>query len=298
MKGVHQHLPKEVDQSFIVYQEKLPFPKYHYHPEYELAFIIEGRGTLLVGDYVDHFRENDLVFIGPYLPHEHRCDPQYFGPSGEFAGRAVVIQFTHDFLGETFLKVPENKNLNSFLSNSSRGCRIVGKDRHQIVDGMHRMVEGTLSDRLYILMEIFNTFSSLNEYSLLSSSGFDDPYRNEGSGSIGKSIEYIIQNFQKDIKIKDLLDLTQMSSSRFSNEFRKVTRMSFKSYLNQVKISYACRLLAQGEMNVSEAAFQAGFENLSNFNRQFKRINKITPSQYARINKTGENLIHTESLSK
>lgn len=175
MKGVRQQLPRELEQSFIVYHEKLPFPKYHFHPEYELVYILEGSGILLIGDSMDSFRENDMIFLGPNLSHEHRVDSKYLGASGEFHGQALVIQFTHDFMGEEFFNVPENSSLLNILCLSSRGFRIHGKAKSQLAERMQCMQDGRPRENLFSMLEIFNIFSSMEDYTFLTSPGLVDP---------------------------------------------------------------------------------------------------------------------------
>jgi AraC-like DNA-binding protein len=90
----------------------------------------------------------------------------------------------------------------------------------------------------------------------------------------------MMQNFQNDIRVSDLLDIALMSHSSFCNLFKSTYRMTFKDYLLKIRIGYACRQLMENNKSISEIAFNSGFENLSNFNRQFKKIKKLTPKEY------------------
>ncbi|MFK5974626.1 MAG: AraC family transcriptional regulator, partial [Flavobacteriaceae bacterium] len=92
--------------------------------------------------------------------------------------------------------------------------------------------------------------------------------------------EFILKNFKEDIKLKDVLEIVNMSNTQFFLSFKKTYRMPFKSYLLKLRIGYACRLLADPMRNVSQVAYESGFENLSNFNRHFKSINECTPTAY------------------
>jgi len=280
MRGEEKRIIQELDKSFIVFKDTSEFPEFHYHPEYELTYIIEGRGRRIVGDHVDYFRETDLVFLGSYLPHEYSCENAFVSDEGEFLGKAIIIQFLHNFLGENFFDLPENLEFSKFLMLSSQGIQIYGKARRIIVDCMYDMLNASNSERLYILFRIFETLSELKEYKLLSSHGFIDPYIKTGITAISRAREYILQNFQKDIRVIDLLEITNMSNTTFCSEFKRANGMNFKRYLTNVRIGYSCRLLIQGESNISGVAYKSGFENLSNFNRQFKSVKGITPLQY------------------
>ena len=276
----------EPDRSFITIKEDRVFPELHYHPEYELTYIIEGRGRKIVGDHVDYFQETDLTFFGAYLPHEYNCDSHYTSENGEFSGRAIVLQFQRDFLGKEFFNLPENFKFSKFLELSTQGVQLYGKTKRVIVDSMFDLLSASISERLYILFRIFEALALTDEYILLSSPGFIDPYLETGLSPISKAREYILQNFQTYIRVNDLLEITNMSNTTFCSEFKRSCNMNFKKYLTNVRIGYACRLLIASELIIAEIAYKSGFENLSNFNRQFKRLKGITPIQY-RLNCNG-----------
>ena len=282
MKLENTILPQDPDKSFIVHLETKSFAKWHHHPEYELVLILNGRGKRMIGDNISRFEPNDLLLLGSYLPHEFLCDKEFTDKSGRFRGRAIVFQFLREFIGNKFFDLPENRKLANILDESYRGIIFTGKTRDQIIDYMkncHKM-EGT--DRLYTLFSIFRILGHTEEYSLLSSPGFIKPYSNPGDDPIHKALEFIVQHFHEEISMKDMLSVTNMSNSTFCNAFKKTCRMTFKEYLLNMRVGYACKLLTEEAFNISQIAYICGFENLSNFNRQFKKIKNITPSQFQR----------------
>lgn len=280
MKVREVRLFKSPEHSFIFYHEKSSFERWHYHPEYELVFINHGKGIRLVGDHIERFEENDVVFLGSYLPHEWRCKANYYGESGEFAGDALVIQFLHDSFGVRFFDLPENAGLKSFLSKSSQGFYFYGPTRDMIIARMKEMLSLDATNRLYALFSIFKILATTGEYRLLSSPAFLEPYRANENEPLRRVIEYIHQNFQKEIRISTLLSVSNMSNTTFFTSFKKMYRMTFKQYLLAIRIGYACRLLVNDNFNISQIAYESGFENLSNFNRQFKVIKGCTPGEY------------------
>lgn len=273
-------LLKEPDKSFIVYHETMPFTPWHYHPEFELVYIVKGRGKRMVGDHIDHFEEEDLVFLGSNLAHEWHCNDMYFEADGHFAGEGIVIQFLYDFLGKDFMLLPENRILKEFLKLSCQGCRIYGNTKAIIIGYMKEITHMNHNDRLYTLLKIFHVLQKTDEYHLLSSPGFIEPFNSNESKPLTRAIEYIMTNFQKEIRIQDLLEVAHMSNTTFCSSFKKAYRMNFKEYLLNVRIGYACRLLQEGSINISEIAYESGYENISNFNRQFKRIKGLTPKEF------------------
>lgn len=280
MKVSKIRLLQEPNKSFIVYKETKPFSKWHHHPEYELVLITKGKGRRMVGDHFDRFEENDLVLMGPYTPHEWMCDTEYFEPNGGFLGEGIVIQFLPDFLGDKFFEIPENLTLNNFFKESSRGIEILGESKEKIIDIMIYMVNMDSDERLYSLFSIFNIFLSVEDYYILASTAFIDQFESNENTPMQKAMQYIMQNFQHQIHLNDLLEITNMSYSSFCSYFKHTYRMTFKEYLQNIRVGYACKLLTETSQNISEIAFICGFENISNFNRQFKNIKGITPSQF------------------
>ncbi len=280
MKIPETRLYKSPYQSCIFHHEKKQFSSWHQHPEYELVLITRGAGLRMIGDNIDRFKKSDLIFLGPYLPHEWRCDEKYFGQSGTFLGEGIVIQFSQDSFGKQFLELPENSYLKSFFSKARQGCQIFGTSRDNIISVMNKMITMESTERLYALFSIFNYFSDLKEFRLLSSPAFMGSFKANAKEPIQKAVQYILQNFQKQVKISDLLEISNMSSTTFFNSFKKMYRMTFKRYLLNIRIGYACRLLGEETMNISEIAYECGFENLSNFNRQFRVIKNCSPREY------------------
>lgn len=280
MKVEEIRLLQDQDKSFIVFHETNVFSRWHHHPEYELVLITKGKGKRMVGDHIDHFEDYDLVLVGSFLPHEWLCEGSYYSQQDEFCGEGIVVQFIYNFLGDQFFSVPENKNLKRILEESSRGLIFSGKTKEKIISIMLKLCHQDSTDRLYSLFAIFGIISKSREYKPLSSPGFMEPFHTVGNEPMQKVLEYILKNFHGDIPMKILLDISNMSNTAFCSLFKKTYRMTFKSYLLQTRVGYSCRLLGNERFNISEIAYQSGFENLSNFNRQFKKIKGLTPSQY------------------
>jgi len=280
MKVAKIRLRQEPYKSFIVHHEKDPFTPWHYHPEYELVLIIKGKGKRVIGDNVSRFEKNDLIFMGPYLPHQWICDVQNADPVKGPDDEAFVIQFEYDFLGSKFFEVPENVCLKRFLIDSVRGFEFYGDTKIQIISILHQMFDMNDIKRLYALLTLFEVFGFTKEYNYLASPNVVDKFSLLNNEPIQNAIQFILTNFQNKIRIEDLLAVTNMSYASFYSSFKKAYLMPFKDYLLKVRVGYACKLLTEESKHISEIAFESGFENLSNFNRQFKKIKSMTPSQF------------------
>ena len=280
MKLENYRLLKEPDKSFIVHHEIKSFSFWHHHPEYELVLILKGKGKRMVGDNIDRFKPNDLVLVGSYLPHAWLCDREYTDHTSGFLGEAIVYQFLYDFLGPQFFSIPENRELKQLLGESSRGLKFTGNTKEKIISLMVNSYNLDGPDRLFSLFAIFKILSKTKEYSTLSGPGFMEPYHKVGNEAIQKAIDYIFLNFHRTVTMKDMLNITNMSNTAFCIAFKRINRMTFKEYLLNTRVGYACKLITDSSLNISQIANNCGFENISNFNLRFKKLKGITPSLF------------------
>ncbi len=283
MKSIELRLPRDFDKSFIVFKEVgqfFPVP-WHYHPEFELVLVLKSTGRRMVGDHIGYFQEGDLVCMGPQLPHVWVNDSQYINGQADHQAEAIVIHFKDDFLGEAFLNIPEMDAFKNFLRLSRRGLVLNGKTKEQINALMIGMVTMNGIQRLSSLLSIFDILSNTREYEVLASEGYthmtDNPH-----DRLGKITEYVMQNFHRDISLPEVAQTANMAVTTFCNFFKEQYRTTFVEYLNTVRIGHACKLLSESNQHIVEIAYECGFNNLANFNRQFKKYKTMTPTQYRR----------------
>lgn len=284
MKAVEYRLPKEFDKSFIVFSERgtyFPYP-WHYHPEYELVLINKSTGRRMVGDHIGYFDEGDLVFMGPALPHVWVNDSVYVNGQAKHEANAVVVHFVDDFLGETFLGLPETEPLKKVLDLSKRGLVITGKTRTAISRVMNSMVDESGLKRLSSLFSIFDILAHSTEYEPLASPSYMQHTQGYYSDRYSKITDYILRNFHREITLNEVASEANMATTTFCNFFKEHYRMTFVEYLNTIRIGHVCKLLADSDENVVNIAYECGFNNLANFNRQFKRLKGMSPSEYRR----------------
>lgn len=285
MKVIEQRLPQEFDKSFIVFKETgkfFPCP-WHYHPEYELVLVNKSTGRRMVGDHIGYFEEGDLVFMGPRLPHVWVSDSKYLNGDDENPADAIVIQFVENFLGDQFLNIPELQDFKKFLSISERGILINGKARMKIILLMKQMIGMNGIQRLSALLSIFEILSNMSDFDLLASPRFVQNFQYESPGKFKKITEYILQNFNEDISLPQAAAVANMGLTSFCNFFKSQFRVTFVEYVNMVRIGHACKLIAENKYNIVEISYECGFNSLANFNRQFKKLKKISPSDYRRL---------------
>ena len=282
MKAIEQRLPQDFDKSFVVFRETgkcFPCP-WHFHPEYELVLVLRSTGRRMVGDHIGYFDDGDLVFMGSGIPHVWMNDQKFINGEAGYKADAIVIHFRDCFLGEKFLSIPEMENFKNILRLSSRGMAFYGETRTNINNLMKGMLTMSGLKRLSALFDIFDLLANSTEYKVLASPGYTQKIELKASDRFGKVNEYILQNFDKEITLPEVASIASMAVTTFCNFFKDHFRVTFVEYLNTVRIGYACKLLADEGHNIVEIAYESGFKNLANFNRQFKRFKNMTPSEY------------------
>lgn len=275
----------QADRSFVFKWE--PFnlaTRWHYHPEVELIFFIEGRCTGVIGDGFLHFEENDLVILGANFPHVLQEDREYAKTYPQNKPFGLIVQFTENFLGNDFLRKPEMQAVSDLLRRANRGLHFKRAVVENIRPAMLKMHELNEARKLLSLLHILITLSESHDYEYLTSKGyrFDFSHDEERMRCIN---QYVFAHFADKITIKDVATVANMTETSFCRYFKTRTLKSFTQFLNEVRISYACKLLGNTDHSVTEVCFESGFNELSYFTRQFKKIMQFSPQQYKKWKK-------------
>lgn len=252
---------------------------WHYHPELELVIVLKSKGTRFIGDSIKKFQPRDVVLIGKNLPHMWLNDPKYFQEDESLRAEAVAINFKEDFLGPTFLQLPEIKPIASLFEKAEQGIQFKNVPE-PLLQTIIELNEETDFNKTHQFIGILHQLALHEDFKVLASSGYVASLRLEESDLSNKVIAFIFNNFNKEIDLKTVADIVNMNPSAFSRSFKRVHRKTFSKYVNEIRIGYACKLLIENELNVAAIAYESGFNNLSNFNRQFKMIKHMSPSAY------------------
>lgn len=273
-------LPINETISFLEFKSDIFYDKWHFHPEFELFYVKRGDGLRLVGDNIKKFGNGDLVLLGPNIPHTWKCDDKYYNKELNIGVEGFVAMFPNDFESETYFKLPEMQSIKEIIQKSKFGLEIIGSTKIEVIKKLQNFESKTPFKRVLIILEIFNLIAESQEYKTISSPGFIDLIDKSNSNRINKVFDYILENFTNVIKLEDISELVCLTPTSFCRFFRKHTQKSFSRYLNEVRISYACKLLIENNFSITRIGYESGFQNLSNFNRQFKNIMEITPKEY------------------
>ncbi|WP_298551621.1 helix-turn-helix transcriptional regulator [uncultured Algibacter sp.] len=276
MKVLPFKIPKPEQDALIfqIDQGDTFYEKLHQHEEIQISLIVDGSGTLVVGDSVNDYTKNDVLIIGSHIPHVFKSDNN---ASKNF--HMLSLFFTRDSFGSFFFDLEELKELHGFFKRAKHGFKVTSKLK-QIKILFFQLEKETKLDRFLTLLKILKLTSKSN-YKSLSSFIYDKTYTDNEGQRMRNVFEYTMNNFQKEISLDVIANIANMTKNAFCKYFKKRTNKTFVKFLNELRVEYACRLLqSDNDLPVVEIADQVGFNNMSNFNRQFKTIKNCNPSEF------------------
>jgi AraC-like DNA-binding protein len=283
MKIVPFRIPKNTEEAFRVQVDDLPhfYNHLHQHPEIQLTVIKESHGTLIAGDYVGPFHAGDVFVIGSNQPHVFRNDEKFFRKKSKAV--AITLFFDETSLGEKFWQFQETKSLLQFFRNSAGGFRITGRKRKLLAEKLVSIVNAENIGKLIIFLEIINELNTKKEMQPLSKPIIQRNIKTYDGNRLNKILEFTFKEFQRTITLNEVAELANLTPEAFCKYFKTRTRKTYVSFLNEIRINHACRLLTE-EKAVADICYDSGFTNLSNFNRIFRRIKKMSPGEWRKIN--------------
>lgn len=264
--------------SYLIRRDDYPNPIciWNYHPEWEIHFIPDASGFAYVGDYIGSFRPGHLMLTGTNLPHN------WITPGAPaLPGRDVVLQFDADGLIGVRAVCPEFDVLHRLKPLAQRGIEVLGPEALAIGARILELHALGHPSGLGLFLEILEAIEAASEKRLLASEHFISVY-NQVSDRRHRRIDQAIQILQSNpgAQMQEVAGLVGFEPSAFSRAFRRLTGMNFSDYSRSVRVWRARTLLAETETSITDICFEAGFNNLSNFNRYFRMEMGLTPRAY------------------
>jgi len=272
---VHPFKIPKPENSALIYQEDIEavfYDKLHQHNEIQISFIEKGNGTLLVGDHISSYVENDIFIIGSNLPHAFKSDKH-----GVTESRMLSLFFTKSSFGDTFFELNEFTALNRFFVKSAQGL-VVKNNKSKIIECFKKLKKASKLERFILLLEILKHIAA-DKYETLSTFVYEKTYSDNEGKRMRHVFEYTMTNYQKNISLETIANEANMTKNAFCKYFKKRTNKTYIQFLNELRVQHADQLLRKNsEQPIAEISELSGFNNLSNFNRQFKNIKGCSPS--------------------
>ncbi|WP_304232877.1 AraC family transcriptional regulator [Jiulongibacter sediminis] len=272
MKPIFQKLPHTRGSSFIF--ERYVSPRFetpwHYHEELEIVLCDGGFGKKVVGNHTSEYQEGDLLLLGGNLPHLFQADDYFYRDNHEQKPAAIVLQFRMESFGQLFFDMVEMEKVRMLFQRAHLGIEFFGEVKVRIRDILKENIHESGMKRLTSLLTVLSLMSETSEYQTLSEIGMLGVSVKD-SERMHTVFDLIFKNFRDQITVEQAASLTNLSKPAFCRYFKARTQKTFVDYLTNVRLEHSCKLLRETDLSILEICFESGFNNLSNFNRQFRK---------------------------
>lgn len=279
MKVFPFKIPKPANIG-LIYQEDIEisfYDKLHQHDEIQISFIEKGSGTLFIGDKICNYTQGSVFVIGSNIPHAFKSDKNVTQKS-----KMLSFFFTKSSFGETFFELDEFAEIDAFFEKSSYGF-ILKSNINVIISIFLQMNKVSKMKRFVLFIEILHLLT-VSETAPLSSFVYQKKYSDIEGKRMRTIFEYTLENYPQKITLQEIASIANMTKNAFCKYFKNRTNKTYFNFLNEIRIENACKLIVvENEMSINEIAYSTGFNNISNFNRKFKEIKKMTPLSYRRL---------------
>ncbi|MGL6314238.1 AraC family transcriptional regulator [Vibrio sp. WXL103] len=274
MKPILEHVPNNQQQSlfFNQYEKKVFSFPWHYHPQWELTYILAGTGTAYTGNAVRHYSAGELVLVAPNIPHCWKSDG-----SSKTGVKSVFAQWDNSFLGDNWLTKPEFASIQHLFEQCHSGLSFIGCE--ELGESLNALRFKSPFHRTMGFVDLLHELSLKEHIEPLGQN--THVHLDFGSDKrIEAILNHITDYFDQKITAADMAAVTNMTPVSFSKYFTRTFSKPFTQFLNEFRVSQACGLLVSTELSVEQIAYQCGYQNMSFFHRQFKTITGQTPNGF------------------
>jgi AraC-like DNA-binding protein len=279
-KVIHEITPlmgKDVLYIADRHKKEFTYP-IHNHEVYELNFVENAAGVRrIVGDSQEVIGEFDLVLItSPDLEHvweQYQCTSEDI--------REITIQFDFSLGDDTLFGRNPYASITRMMKRARKGLKFPMNAIMKVYEKLDTL--SNVKDGFYAVqqfMSILYELSRTEGAQTLATSSYAKVMVEDDSRRVLKVKNFIAQNYMEDLRLPDLASMAGMSPSAFSRFFKLHTGRNLSEYIIDIRLGYASRMLVDTAKSISEISFCCGFNNLSNFNRIFKKKKNCSPSEF------------------
>jgi AraC-like DNA-binding protein len=285
MKVVQFTIPVAGEYSVIV-QEDIQhwfYEHLHRHNETQITWIIKGEGTLIAGNYMQRFQPGDIYILGANQPHVFKSDPTYFDKRKKREIHSISIFFNPKGFFKPILELPEMKSVSKFVDTTFYGLQAHFLHQDILSANIEEVKGKTNAQRLSAFIETLQFMASLKKWKTLSTELVEHSISDSEGLRMNDIYQYTMSNYTDNITLRRIADVAHLTPQAFCRYFKKHTLKTYVNFLNEVRVSEACKkLMARDYESVSSVAYQTGFSNAVTFNRVFKKITGKSPRQYSK----------------
>ena len=278
-------VPKTVNSSFLVQTDDEPhfYDILHKHPEVQLTAIIESEGTVLIGDYVGSFKPGDVFLINKNVPHVFKNDKKYYEGNPDLRGYGVSVFFDEHVFGDKFFKLPETQHIGEFL-RKRHSIKLNQEFAALLLPKIVALRDKSGVSGVIELLSILEILCDADARSTTLAAELLHDITESQAKRLNDIYQFTMNEFNREISLEEIADVANMTVPSFCRYFKKRTRKTYIEFLTEIRISHACKMLQKEDISITGISHLSGFNNLSNFNRKFKKITGYTPSGFRKVN--------------
>jgi AraC-like DNA-binding protein len=283
MKPHYHKVPKNLENSFSLRKDvSANFEStWHYHPELELHYTKKGEGLRFIGDNISNFNSDEMLLLGENLPHTWKSHDAYLHPQSKLEVETMVMHFLPDCLGQEFLSLPEAYALTQLFKKAKNGLLIQGDTKRKLLSLLEAAHQAENLNRIALFISILSTLAETSEYEPITSAHAFYQSNQLETDRLNQIYTYTLKNYMNKISLAEIASLSCLSITSFCRYFKLMTNKTYTDFLSEIRISYACKLLIENkELTIESISTETGFNNASNFFRQFKKTIGLTPKAY------------------
>ncbi len=290
MKPHYHKVPKNLENSFSLRKDvSANFEStWHYHPELELHYTKKGEGLRFIGDNISNFYSDEMLLLGENLPHTWKSHDAYLHPQSKLEVETMVMHFLPDCLGQEFLSLPEAFALTQLFKKAKNGLLIQGDTKTKLLSLLEAAHQAENLNRIALFISILSTLAETNEYEPIASAHAFYQSNQLETDRLNQIYTYTLKNYMNKISLAEIASLSCLSITSFCRYFKIMTNKTYTDFLSEIRISYACKFLIENkELTIESISTETGFNNASNFFRQFKKTIGLTPKAYRKKYRSG-----------
>lgn len=251
----------------------------HFHTEYEIIYIKESTGTRFIGNSIAKYEAGDILLIGSNLPHFMKSDDIYRSGDIDLRVKGTIIQFEKEFMYYAINQYPHFIKIKNLFQESQRGLYFARGHFQELQHLLEKIPLENGLNQLMLFLEILQKMAETENRQTISTTDFVNETIYD-TARIDKVISYLNKNYTRHVSLEEIASFAAMNAAAFCRYFKSKTGKSFKNYVLDMRIGYACKLLLMEDISISQLSSECGFETISHFNKTFKKNTGYVPSQY------------------
>lgn len=259
--------------------DRFTFP-WHVHNEFEIIYVKESSGERFVADNMEVFHPYDITIVGHSVPHYMKSAPEYEKGDESLRVKGVIIQFEENFMSHSISNYADLAHIKKLLDESARGIHFPYPENKEIIQCIEQLPDSKGTMRIINLLHLLDLMANFKSKRYLGSLHFCQSVSITMDQRMEKILSYLTNHYKEDIDLNDISSSVAMSGSSFCRYFKERSGKTFTEYVLDLRIGYACKLLVENKMDITQICIECGFNTITHFNRIFKRNTGLTPTEY------------------